>query len=81
MTRLNTLFWQKLAIAFIVAFLGSLVTTMSGWGYSPNFQFDRAAAISLLIGALGAGARAVLALSPVNFVPSDRQHSLTRKSH
>jgi hypothetical protein len=72
----NRLFWLKLFMAFLVGFLGSLVTFLTGLSEAPNFSFDRAAVISLIAGALAAGIRAVLALGPVNLVPSDNQHTI-----
>lgn len=72
----NKLLLQKLALAFAVGFVGALLTSAAGWGDSPNTSWGRAFWIGLLVGAVSAGARAVLALGPFNVVPSDTQHSL-----
>lgn len=72
----NKLLAAKCFIAFLVGFLGSLVTFLEGLSKAPSFSFDRAAVISLIAGALAAGFRAVLALSPVNLVGTDAQHTI-----
>lgn len=72
----NEFLAKKCVVAFLVGFLGSVVTLLEGLSKAPSFNFDRAAVISLIAGALAAGFRAVLALSPVNLVPSDAQHTL-----
>lgn len=76
---INKLFVQKLAIAFVVGFVGGLIPLLQGWSEAPNFNFDRSAVIAVIIGLVSAGMRAVLALGPINLVASDRQHSLTRR--
>jgi hypothetical protein len=73
---INRLFWQKLVVAFLVAFFGALVPLLTGLGQSPDWKFDKAVWMAALVGAVGAGARAVLALGPVNLVPSDGQHTV-----
>jgi hypothetical protein len=75
----NKLLAQKLLIAFIVSFVGALLTSLEGLGKQPHFGLDRSLIISLIVGALGAGMRAVLALGPVNLVASDAKHSLVGK--
>jgi len=54
---------SSLCKAFAVGFVGALVPAISGWGASPNFHFQRAAAIALLSGAVAAGARAAIAVA------------------
>lgn len=76
MSKNSKLLIQKLVIAFVVGFGGMLVTSLTGLANQPNFTFDKAAVISLIVGALSAGLRAVLALGPINLVPSDTQHSI-----
>lgn len=76
--QINKLFWQKLVIAFIVGFASAFITAVSGLGDEPNFQWTTSVLISLVVGGLAAGARAVLALGPVNLVPSDGQHSVVQ---
>jgi hypothetical protein len=70
---------QKLVIAFLVAFFGALVTSLEGFSKQPTFGWDKSIVVSLIVGALGAGVRAILALGPINLVPSDAQHSLLTK--
>jgi hypothetical protein len=76
----NSLLAKKMLVAFVVAFAGVLVPAVlkildsvasgapSSWG--------KAFWISLVAGAFAAGVRALLALSPINLVPSDAQHTL-----
>jgi hypothetical protein len=73
---INKLLGQKMLIAFIVAFLGAFITALAGISKEPNYHWSSAVIIGLIVGALGAGLRAVLALSPVNLTPSDRQHTI-----
>lgn len=73
---MNKLLIQKLAIAFVVSFAAALITSLAGLASQPNFGWDKATIIALVVGALGAGVRAVLALGPINLTPSDGQHSL-----
>lgn len=66
---------RKMLVAFAVTFGGALIPAVLDWLNHPqatsrNFWF------ALLAGALAAGLRAVLALSPINLVPSDAQHTL-----
>lgn len=74
--QINKLFWQKLFIAFLVGFMGSFVTAVAGLADEPNFKWTSSVIISLVVGALTAGFRAVLAMSPVNLTPTDAQHSI-----
>jgi hypothetical protein len=74
----SKLLFQKLLVAFIVSFLGALVTSLEGLSKQPTFGWSKAIIVSILVGALGAGVRAVLALGPINLVASDKQHSLIR---
>ncbi len=73
---LNRLFFQKLVVAFVVAFFAAFIPLITGIGQSPDYHFDKALWVSTLFAAIGAGVRAVLALGPVNLVPSDNQHSI-----
>ena len=73
---MNTLFWKKLVVAFVVAFFGAFVPLLSGIGQSPDYHFDKALWVAALFGAIGAGVRAVLALGPINLVPSDKADSI-----
>ena len=73
---INRLFFQKLIVAFAVAFAGSFIPFLTGWFQSPNYQFDKAIWVAALFGAVGAGFRAILALGPVNLVPSDATHTI-----
>lgn len=76
MSAANKLLAQKLVVAFIVSFVGALLTSLEGLSKQPDFGWNRSIVISLIVGALGAGVRAVLALGPVNLIPSDAKHSL-----
>lgn len=76
MGRLNKLFFQKLAMAFIAAAVAATITAWQGLSQQPDFHFTRAVVIGLVTGAVTAGVRAVIAISPLNIVPSDAQHSV-----
>lgn len=77
---MNALLLRKLVVAFLVAFGGVFIPAVlkilddvhsgvpTAWGAS--FW------IALVAGAFAAGVRAVLALSPINLVPSDAEHTL-----
>lgn len=73
---MNVLFWKKLLVAFVVAFAGVFIPLLTGIGQSPNYTFDKAAWVALLPAAVAAGVRAVLALGPVNLVPSDKHDTI-----
>jgi hypothetical protein len=80
---MNALLVKKMLIAFLVAFGGVFIPAVlnilddlhNGVGSSWGTAFW----LSLVSGAVAAGVRAVLALSPINLVPSDSGHSLTGK--
>ena len=76
---MNKLLIQKLVIAFVVSFAGALVTSLTGLASQPNFGWDKATIIALVVGALGVGMRAVLAYGPINLIPSDAQHTIGKK--
>ncbi len=73
---MNKLLFRKLVMAFLVAFVPALVTAWKGLAAEPDFHFTSAIGISLVVGALGVGLRAVLALGPINLVESDAQHTV-----
>jgi len=77
--KVDRLLIRKMIIAFLVAFFGALITTLTGLSSEPEFNFTTSIIISAIVGALSAGVRAVLALSPINITPSDAQHSLGTK--
>jgi hypothetical protein len=76
---LNKLLIQKLAVAFVVSFAGALVASLTGLASQPNFGWDKATVIAVVVGALGVAMRAVLAYGPLNLVPSDAQHTIGGK--
>jgi hypothetical protein len=79
---MNSLLFKKLVVAFLVGFGGVFIPGVlnvlddihnginNGWGTS--FW------LALVSGAVAAAVRAVLALSPINLVPSDAEHSLVK---
>lgn len=73
---INKLLIEKMFIAFLVAFLGAFITAIEGLSKEPDYHWSGAVVIGLVVGALGAGLRAVFALSPVNLTPSDAQHTI-----
>lgn len=75
----NKLLAKKLLIAFIVGFGGSFLPFITGWAQAPNYDFSKSIWVAALTGAVGAGVRALLALGPLNLVPSDKEHDLTKK--
>ncbi len=80
---MNSLLVKKMLVAFIVAFGGVFIPAVlkvlddinSGVGSS----WERSFWLSLVAGGVAAGVRAVLAISPLNLVPSDSQHTLVGK--
>lgn len=72
----SSLLIRKLFVAFVVGFAGPLLTFLTGLSASPEWHFDKAAIVSLITGCIAAGIRALLALGPINLVPSDSQHSI-----
>lgn len=82
---LNALLGKKLLVAFLMAFGGVLVPAvlkiLDDVHNGVPTSFSGAFWIALVAGAFGAGLRALLAISPINLVPSDAQHTVfgTRK--
>ena len=77
---MNALLLRKMLVAFAVAFGGvfipAVLNILDDVHNGINNNWDTAFWISLVAGAVAAGLRALLALSPVNVIPSDAQHSL-----
>jgi hypothetical protein len=82
---MNTLFWKKLAVAFAVGFGGvfipAILTILDKAASGTPQHFTQAFVIGIISGAFAAGLRAALALSPWNFIPSDAEDSIGRKSN
>ena len=76
MSNTTRLLIEKLVMAFLVAFFGALLTSLEGLSKQPDFGWNKSLIIAVIVGALGAGIRAVLALSPINIVSSDSLHTL-----
>ena len=74
---MNKLLIKKLLLAFAVTFGTSLIVAVEGLTRQPDLKFTSALLVSLVTGALGAGLRAVIALLPINVVPSDAEHTLS----
>lgn len=69
---LNTLFLQKLLVAFVGGFAFALLQKLTNVGPAADYSSLHAIWAGLLSGAVFAGIRAVLVLLPgVNLVPSD----------
>jgi heme A synthase len=73
---INQLLIRKMLVAFLVAFVSVFITALEGLSKEPNYHWSRSFVIGLVVGAIAAGLRAVLALAPINLVPSDSQHSI-----
>lgn len=73
---MNKLFWKKIVVAFVVSFFATFLPLLTGIGQAPDFHFDKALWTATLFAAIGAGVRAVLALGPINLVPSDKQDTI-----
>jgi len=73
MSSNDSVFWKKVLLSFVRGVIASLVVTVPGILASPDFKFERALWISLLIGAVAAGFRAVQAYF-TNLEPGDAQH-------
>lgn len=77
---MNALFLKKLFVAFIVGFGGVFIPAVLNIlddihrGAAPNTTTSFY--LALVAGGVAAGVRALLALGPINLVPSDKQHSL-----
>lgn len=71
-------------MAFLITFGGVMIPAMlnvlDDIHNGVPHHFDSSWWIAVACGAFGAALRAVLALSPINIVPSDAQHTLF-KSH
>lgn len=80
---MNKLLLQKMLMAFLVTFGGVIIPAMlnvlDDIHNGVPHHFDSAFWIAMAAGAFGAAVRAVLALSPINIVPSDAQHTLFAK--
>jgi hypothetical protein len=80
---LNNLLFRKMGVAFLIAFGGVLVPAvlkiLDDVHNGVPTSFSGAFWISIVAGAFGAGLRALLAISPINLVPSDAQHTLVGK--
>lgn len=79
--RLKSLFARKLLIAFIVGFVAALADGLTSWSQSGQ-PFSTSLIEALIVGALATAARGLLALLPINIVPSDAMHTktVTRKA-
>jgi hypothetical protein len=85
LTTKNKLLLRKMGIAFIVGFLGIFIPAalqvldalQSGTEQPHNWNVFF---ISLITGAVAAGVRAALALSPINLGSTDKINSLTGKT-
>lgn len=81
---MNALLAKKLVVAFLVAFGGVFIPAVLNIlddihnGVSNNW--GAAFWLALAAGAVGAGVRAVLALAPLNLVPSDAEHTIGKPS-
>lgn len=80
---MNSLLARKLLVAFLVGFGGVFIpaalTLLDKVASGTPSGVGKDLVISLVSGAFAAGVRALLAFSPVNLVPSDAEHSLTKK--
>ena len=76
--RLKSLFARKLLIAFIVGFLAALADGITSWSQSPQ-PLTVSLVEALVVGALATAARGLLALLPINIVPSDALHTRAKR--
>lgn len=80
---MNSLLVKKLLVAFIVGFGGVIVPgvlkVLDDVQNGVATDFTHAFWLSMVAGAFAAGIRALLAISPINLVPSDKEHSLIGK--
>lgn len=74
----NVLLLRKLALVFALTFVGSAVDAWQGWE-SSSLPLSKSVVVGVIVGAIVAGLRALIALSPVNVVPSDAQHTVGRR--
>ena len=80
---MNTFLLRKMLVAFVVSFAAVFIPAVLNVldqihaGTAPNWSSSFW--LSLAAGAVGAGVRAILALSPINLVPSDAQHTIVGK--
>jgi len=72
---LNPLLLKKLVVVFAVAFIATFSDTITG-GVGAAQPLSTSLLVAAAIGGLAAGIRALLALSPINLVPSDATHTL-----
>lgn len=77
---MNTLLLKKLVVAFLVAFGGvflpGVLKVLDDIHNGVGTSWGTAFWLSLVAGGVAAGLRAILALSPINLVPSDAEHTL-----
>lgn len=73
---LKTLFARKLLIAFVVGFLSAFVDAIIGISQSQQ-PITTSLIEGAIVGAFATALRGLLALSPLNLVPSDANHSIT----
>lgn len=81
---MNKLLVKKMIVAFLAGFFGvflpvvlDLLDKLSN-GIDPNF--GRAVLISLVAAAFSAGVRAIIALLPINLVPTDKLNTLFKRT-
>lgn len=72
--KLKSLFARKLLIAFIVGFVAALADGLTSWSQSGQ-PFSTSLIEAMIVGALATAARGLLALLPINIVPSDAMHT------
>lgn len=73
---MNKLLAEKIFTAFLGGFFGALVVSLQGLVAQPGFGWSKSLLISAVVGAIAAGIRATLALSPVNVESTDTQHTV-----
>lgn len=76
MSSNTALLLRKMVVTFLTAFFSALIVSLEGISSQPTFGWSKSVIIAALVGAIGAGIRAVLAFSPLNLVPSDYLHTI-----
>lgn len=77
--KVNKLFLRKLLVAFVAGAAGSLIPKITELGPLTALTWTHAIWVSLALGGVTAGVRAVLVLVPgLNLVPSDSQPVITK---
>jgi hypothetical protein len=74
--NLTSLFFKKMLVAFVVGFASTFGQFLVSLGPADYSHFSKSLWVSALVGAATAGLRALLALSPLNIVPSDAENSV-----